>query len=205
MTIETVVFDFGQVLVGWDPRRVWAESMTPEQAEALLEEVGFAVVNRQLDAGASWAELRPEVEKKLGERVTHLDTYLRDYHLSLTGPIPGMSELVEDVRHAGMRTVGLTNWAAETFHHAPAAAPVIGTITDVLVSGREGLAKPDPAIFALAETRFGLTPERTAFLDDSAANVNAAREAGWQAHLFTDATDARSWLTGLGIPLPPAA
>ncbi|WP_147917412.1 HAD family hydrolase [Ruania zhangjianzhongii] len=203
MTIETVVFDFGQVLVGWDPRRVWADSLTPEQAEALLEEVDFAVVNRQLDAGARWADLRPEVERKLGERVAHLDTYLRDYHRSLTGPIPGMSELVEDVRRAGLRTVGLTNWSAETFHHAPAAAPVIGTITEVLVSGREGVAKPDPAIFALTETRFELDPARTAFLDDSAANVRAAQEAGWQAHLFTDSAGARSWLTALGIPLPP--
>lgn len=205
MTIDTVVFDFGQVLVGWDPRRVWADSLTPEQAEALLEEVDFAVVNQQLDAGARWADLRQEVEARLGERVVHLDTYLREYHRSLTGPIPGMSDLVEDVRRAGVRTVGLTNWAAETFHHAPAAAPVIGTITQVLVSGREGLAKPDPAIFALTTDRFGLEPERTAFLDDSAANVAAAHDAGWQAHVFTGAEDARSWLTGLGIRLPASS
>ena len=203
MTIETVVFDFGQVLVGWDPRRVWADSLTPEQAEALLEEVDFAVVNRQLDAGASWADLRPEVEARLGERVQHLDTYLQEYHRSLTGPIPGMSDLVEDVRSAGVRPVGLTNWAAETFHHAPASAPIIGTIEDVLVSGREGLAKPDPAIFALTADRFGLDPEHTAFLDDSPANVAAARDAQWHAHVFTGADDARAWLTGLGLALQP--
>lgn len=205
MTIETVVFDFGQVLVGWDPRRVWADSLTPEQAETLLEDLGFAVVNRQLDAGARWADLRPEVQARLGEQVTHLDTYLREYHRSLTGPIPGMSDLVEDVRRAGVRTVGLTNWAAETFQHASAAAPIIGTITEVLVSGREGVAKPDPAIFALTEERFGLDPERTAFLDDSAANVTAAREAGWHAHIFTGAEDAHSWLTSIGVPLPTTA
>ena len=202
--IDTVVFDFGQVLVGWDPRRVWADHLSPEQAEDLLEKVGFAVVNRRLDAGARWADIRPEVAEELGDEVRHLDTYLRDYHRSLTGPVEGMSALVEDVRHAGVRTVGLTNWAAETFHHAAAGAPVIGTITEVLVSGREGVAKPDPEVFALAEERFRLVPEQTAFLDDSEPNVAAARAAGWQAHLFVGAADARSWLHSLGLALPAA-
>jgi len=202
--IEAVVFDFGQVLVGWDPRRVWADDLTPEQAEALLDEVDFAVVNRRLDAGARWADIRADVEAELGEAVRHFDTYLRHYRRSLTGPVEGMSALVEDVRRAGLRTVGLTNWAAETFHHAAEGAPVIGTITEVLVSGREGLAKPDPAIFALAEKKFGLLPERTAFLDDSEANIAAARAAGWHAHVFVDGADARSWLHGLGVALPAA-
>src|SRR5690625_4395299 len=202
--IDTVVFDFGQVLVGWDPRRVWADHLSPEQAEDLLEKVGFAVVNRRLDAGARWADIRPEVAEELGEAVRHFDTYVRHYHRSLTGPVEGMSTLVEDVRRTGLRTVGLTNWAAETFHHAAEGAPVIGTFTEVLVSGREGVAKPDPAIFALAEKKFGLLPERTAFLDDSEANIAAARAAGWHAHVFVDAADARSWLHGLGVALPAA-
>src|SRR5699024_11927920 len=67
---------------------------------------------------------------ELGEAVRHFDTYLRHYRRSLTGPVEGMSALVEDVRRAGLRTVGLTNWAAETFHHAAEGAPVIGTITE---------------------------------------------------------------------------
>lgn len=200
--IDTVVFDFGQVLVGWDPRQVWADDLTPEQADDLLERVGFAVVNRRLDAGARWADIRAEVAAELGEDVRHLDTYLRDYHRSLTGPVPGMSDLVEEVRAAGVRTVGLTNWSAETFHHAATGAPIIGTFTEVLVSGREGLAKPDPAIFVRAEEMFDLTPGQTAFLDDSEANVAAARAAGWHAHVFVGAADARSWLRGLGIALP---
>lgn len=200
--IDTVVFDFGQVLVGWDPRRVWAPELTPEQAEALLERVGFAVVNRRLDAGERWADIRAEVAAELGEDVAHLDTYLNEYHRSLTGPIPGMSDLVEEVRRRGTRVVGLTNWSAETFQHAALAAPIIGTLSDVLVSGREGVAKPDPEIFALAERRFALQPERTAFLDDSEANVSAARAAGWHAHVFTGPDDARFWLRALGLDLP---
>src|SRR5699024_12734469 len=84
--IEAVVFDFGQVLVGWDPRRVRADDLTPEQAEALLEEVDFAVVNRRLDAGARWADSRADVEAELGEAVRPIGTYPRHTRRSLPGP-----------------------------------------------------------------------------------------------------------------------
>lgn len=197
--IEAVVFDFGQVLVRWDPRRVWQGQMPLEEVEVMLEEIDFQSINGALDGGARWSELRPEVARRVGDRVTVMDTYVREYPRSLLGPVDGSENLVRDVQRLGIRAVGLTNWAAETYHHAGRAAPVIRTLEDVLVSGHAGLRKPDPAIYALAQKRFGLDPARTAFLDDSLVNVEAARQAGWQAHVFTTAADARGWLKRLGL------
>ena len=81
------------------------------------------------------------------------------------------------------------------------AAPAIGLLEDVLVSGVEGVAKPDPRIFALLAQRFGLDPARTVFTDDSATNVEAAATAGFDALLFTSAAQLRADLVARGLPL----
>ena len=58
---------------------------------------------------------------------------------------------------------------------------------DIVVSGVEKIAKPDPAIFALAAGRFGYAPGAMLFIDDNMANITSARACGWQAHHFRDA------------------
>ena len=60
-------------------------------------------------------------------------------------------------------------------------------ITDDIVYSHEvGLAKPDPAIYALAAHRLGVEPHEIVFLDDSQKCVDGARAAGWHAVLHLD-------------------
>jgi len=106
---------------------------------------------------------------------------------------------VRDVRAAGRRVLGLTNWSAETFHLAAIVAPAVGLLEGVLVSGEVGVAKPDPAIFALLAEQYGLDPGRTVFTDDSGANVQAARAAGYVGLPFTDADTLRRDLQAEGV------
>ena len=70
---------------------------------------------------------------------------------------------------------------------------------NIVVSGREKLIKPDPAIFALLLDRFDLVPGRTVFVDDLPANVEAARELGLIGIVFTGAADLRAELDRLGV------
>jgi len=106
--------------------------------------------------------------------------------------------VVDDLRAAGIRVLGLTNWSAETFHHAVPVAPAIGRLEAVVVSGREGIAKPDPRIFRLLAARHDLDPARTLFTDDTPANVLAALDEGFQSVLFTDADALRGDLGARG-------
>jgi 2-haloacid dehalogenase len=69
----------------------------------------------------------------------------------------------------------------------------------VVVSGDEKLAKPDPAIYALAQRRFGHAPAAMLFIDDSLPNVESARACGWHAHHFTGAESLRSDLRQRGL------
>jgi 2-haloacid dehalogenase len=202
--IGTVVLDLGNVLVRWDPTLPFAGHLTPEQVRQVFADLDFPALNHAQDAGRPWAEARAEVARTHQEHVGALDLYLERFAASLAGPVPGSAALVAELRAAGVRLLGLTNWSAETFHHAVPAAPAIGLLEDVLVSGREGVAKPDPAIFRLLTERYGLDPAGTLFADDSERNVVAAAAEGFVAVLFTTADALRADLVAHGV-LPASA
>ncbi|GEK19999.1 HAD-IA family hydrolase [Cellulomonas xylanilytica] len=200
--IDTVVFDLGNVLVRWDPYRPFVGRLPAAQTEAFLTGFDFMAFNHLQDAGRSWADARAELAASAPEHLPALDVYVEHFAETLTGPVEGSYDVVRDLRALGVRLLGLTNWSAETFHLAEPAAPAIGLLEDVLVSGEVGLAKPDPRVFALLTQRFGLHPARTVFVDDSAANVDAAAAAGFDAVLFTTAEALRADLAARGVRLP---
>ena len=94
---------------------------------------------------------KADVRARFPQHSAALDLYVDHFADALPGPVPGSEQLVRDLRGAGVRTLGLTNWSAETFHLAEPAAPAIGLLEDVLVSGPVGLAKPDERIFRAAD------------------------------------------------------
>lgn len=201
--IDAVVFDLGNVLVRWDPAAAFAGVLPDAEVRRFFADVDFPALNQRQDAGRPWAEARAEVADRHPEHVATLDLYVERFAHALPGEVPGSAAVVDDLRVAGVRVLGLTNWSAETFHHAVPAAPAIGRLEAVLVSGHEGLAKPDPEIFRLLASRHRLVPERTVFTDDSPANVAAARAEGFQGVLFTDAESLRAGLVARGV-LPAA-
>ncbi|WP_421733796.1 HAD-IA family hydrolase [Cellulomonas sp.] len=200
--IEAVVLDLGNVLVRWDPYLALAGRLPAGDAEAFLVDFDFMAFNHQQDAGRSWADARADLAASAPEHLPALDLYLEHFTDAIAGPVPGSEQLVGELHDAGIRLLGLTNWSAETFHLAEHAAPAIGLLEDVLVSGEVGVAKPDPRIFALLTQRYGLLPERTVFADDSAANVAAGAAAGYDAVLFTTADALRADLVARGVALP---
>lgn len=199
--ITTVVYDLGQVLIGWDPNRVWSRTMSPEQIAEFTETIDFRALNHTLDAGRPFADAHAHVAAAWPAHALPLRQYWDAFADSLTGPIPGSAELVADLHAAGIRLLGLTNWSAETFHHARVAAPALGYLESILVSGEEGLAKPDPAIFSLLIERYRLVPAETVFIDDSVANVEAAAAIGLRTVRFTTTARLRADLARLGLPV----
>lgn len=199
-SLDTVVFDLGNVIVRWDPYGPFEGLMARSEIEAVFRAIDFFAVNHAQDAGRSWAEGRAVVAGRHPDLAWVLDRYLSHFHLAVPGPVPGTAEVIARLRAAGVRLLGLTNFSAETYPLALPAAPAIGLLEDVLVSGEVGLAKPDPAIFHLLVERFGLEPGRTLFVDDGAANVAAAVACGLRGLVFTDAPTLVRDLHDLGLP-----
>jgi len=195
----TVVLDLGNVLVRWDPRAVYHGRLAPDDVDAFFADVPFEHLARVTDAGTPWAVARAEVARRHPHHAGAVDLYVAHFADSLLGPVPGMHQLVTELRERGVRLLGLTNWSAETFHHAEPAAPAVGLLEAVLVSGEVHLAKPDPAIFTLLIERFALDPAATVFVDDSPPNVAAGAAAGLDALLFRDARTLRGELAARGL------
>jgi 2-haloacid dehalogenase len=198
-TPTAVVFDLGGVLIRWDPRHLYRQLMREDEIDAFLDEVGFQAWNHVQDAGAAWVPAVEEHAALFPHRRKLLAAYPARFAESLDGPVEGTVAILAELHAAGTRLVALTNWSAELFPHAEAAFDFLALFEGIVVSGREGVAKPDPAVFDLLLSRYDLDPARTVFVDDSPANVAAAAAAGLQALTFTGPDRLRADLSRLGL------
>ena len=198
-TPNAVVFDLGGVLIRWDPRHLYRQLMPEDEIDAFLDEVGFQAWNHEQDAGAPWGPAVEEHAALFPHRRELLAAYPARFAESLDGPVEGTVAILSELHSAGTRLVALTNWSAELFPHAEAAFDFLGLFEGSVVSGREGVAKPDPAAFDLLLSRYHLDPARTVFVDDSPANVAAAAAAGLRALAFTSPDRLRADLSRLGL------
>ncbi|NUS40936.1 MAG: HAD family phosphatase [Terrabacter sp.] len=200
--MTTVVFDLGGVVVQWDPVPAIAAVVGHERAQHFVHggEFDFAEWNHQQDAGRTFAEAEQVATASHPHFAEEIAAYRPNFALSLRGLVPGTDGLVRELHERGTRLVALTNWPAETFHHALELYPdVFARFDDIVVSGVEGIAKPDPAIFRVLETRLGHPLDGIVYVDDAVANVEAARAAGLDALQFTSAEALRDDLTRRGL------
>ena len=199
--IDTVVFDLGGVLIRWEPGAAFRGVLDHDDVDAFLEEIGFHEWNRELDAGRSIAEAEAEIDERFPHWAGVIAAYRTNFRQTLVGEVDGTADIVRELSDAGIRLLALTNWSAESFPVARELFPVLNLFEAFVISGEEKVTKPDLRIFRTTIERHGLQPGRTAYVDDSAANVAAAAELGLRAVPFTDAQPLRRDLIRLGLPL----
>lgn len=200
--MATVVFDIGGVVVVWDPVPAVAAVVGQERAEHFVRgsEFDFAAWNEAQDAGRPWTDAEAAATAAHPHLAEEIAAYRSNFALSLTGLVPGTAGILRALDERGVRLVALTNWSAETIHHGPEAFPeVFALFEDVIVSGAEGVAKPDREIFKILARRLGHRLKGVLYVDDDTRNVDAARSAGMDAVLFSDAATLREDLRGRGL------
>jgi 2-haloacid dehalogenase len=184
--VGAVVFDLGGVLIDWDPRYLYRKLLADEAAvEEFLATVCTPEWNAEQDRGRPFAEGVAELVERHPAHAAAIAAYSERWEEMLGGEIPGSVEVLADLRAAGMPLYALTNWSAETFGIARERFAFLDWFDGVLVSGEERMVKPDPRFFRLLVERFGIDPGSSFYVDDSAANVAAARRLGFDAVRFT--------------------
>jgi 2-haloacid dehalogenase len=198
-----VVFDLGNVLIQWDPYAAIAAGVGPVEARRFLDadDFDFLAWNHGPDSGARWADAEAEVRRTHPHWADHALAYRANFTASLVGEVPGTVDIVRDLRRHRVPLFGLTNWSDELYPHAPATFAFLGLLDDVIVSGTEGVAKPDPRVFEILSARSGHPLDRLVFIDDSPANVAAAAGVGRDAILFAEADSLRLELRTRGLPV----
>jgi len=197
--MKAVVFDIGQVLVQWDPRLAFAPELGGMDAAAeFIERTDFIARNLRADGGATFADLAAELPDP--DDAALFARYPELYARTVPALIDGTWALLDRLRTAGFQIHAITNWSAETWPVGVATHPRLGTAFGVtVVSGAEGVVKPDPRIYALLCKRAGLEPQDCLFIDDSPKNVDGARAAGMQAELFTTPEALEQALAARGL------
>lgn len=204
MSVRSVVLDIGGVLLDWDPRHLYRTLIDDaDDLERFLAEVCTSDWNSTLDAGRSFDEACGELAALHPARADLIHAWKRQDEM-IAGEVPGMRDIVAALRARGVPLYLLTNMPAPVFKDRLATYDVLQGFDGAVVSGREGVLKPSPEIFELLIRRYGLDPEATLFVDDSAANVAGARSAGLEAHLFIGAADLADELARRGV-LPGGA
>ena len=201
MTVKAVVFDVGNVLYGWDPDAFLVRQIADDEARLrLIEEADLYGWHETLDGGRPYAEAAAELSEKFPEYAAVIAAWSDRFGETISGPVPGVHEIVEALDEKGVPLFAITNFSADfwpPFQEKEQA--FFARFRDIVVSGAVKLLKPDPAIYYLALDRFRLRAADALFVDDRAINVEGALAVGMKAHLFTDAADLRTRLAAEGL------
>jgi HAD superfamily hydrolase (TIGR01509 family) len=195
-----VVFDIGNVLLRWNPRNLFRKIFADEAAMEVFLETACAM---------DWV-LETDRVRSFGPAVTariaafpQYAAQLRDFDErwieTLGGSIEENVALLARLRQQGEPLYSITNFCDEKFEASRRLYPFLDWFDGIIVSGREGLVKPDPRIFELFLTRFGFSADEVLFIDDSARNIAAARAAGMRAIHFVDGVDLTAELSARGL------
>lgn len=180
MKIENVIFDFGGVLVDWNPRYLYRDYFQKEsEMESFLHSVCTEEWNLEQDKGRSLAEGTLILQEQFPQFHSLIQLYYDKWEVMLNSDFPETVSLMYKLKEKN-NLFGLTNWSAETITVAYARFPFFKEFNGIVVSGEEKMIKPDVRIFQVLLDRYGLIADNTVFIDDNIHNINAANEIGFQ-------------------------
>ncbi len=193
--IRNIIFDFGGVLVDWNPRYLYDPYFgDPAKTDHFLEQICPYSWNATVDAGKSTAEATAERIALYPEWKKEIRMYYGEWVKMMNGELPGMRELVAELKDRGYGIYGLTNWSAETFPLIRDTYPIFRLMDGIVVSGEEHTMKPRPEIYRILLDRYALNPSESVFIDDNPDNIAAAETFGIKGIVFSSVGDLRTKL-----------
>lgn len=184
--ITTLIFDLGGVLVDWNPSYLYKQIFqSTSSMDWFLENICSMDWNEEQDAGRTIVEANQILIEQYPNFEKEILAYYGRWEEMLAGPIEGTVSILEALKNDGrFRLVALTNWSAETFPIARRRFPFLAYFEGILVSGDEGMKKPDPKIYELLLDRYQIDRNTALFIDDSLKNVRGGEAVGIESLRF---------------------
>ena len=192
--LRTIVFDFGGVLIDWNPTYLYKRIFDSEaEMHHFLENICMPDWNILQDAGRPLADATRMLQAEHPEYHEEIALFYGRWEEMLGGTIEANVKLIKPLKEK-YNVYGLTNWSAETIPIAKERYDFFNDLDGIVVSGEEKLIKPDPALYQVLLDRFGLNAEESLFIDDNAANIETARQMGFHTMHFTGEESLEGWL-----------
>lgn len=197
--ITSIVFDVGNVLLDYNPRRLLRRLCSdPAAQEAVMAALFDSPEWIRGDEGTiTQKQLIETAVSRIPQYEALARQAFQDWVFDMT-PIAGMEELVKDLKEKGFPLYLLSNFGVR-FYDIGDKLPLLQQMDGRIISCDWKLIKPQPGIYRLLLETFGLSPEKTLFIDDRPENIEGARNAGMQGFVFTDAESLRARLTAEGL------
>lgn len=198
---DVVIFDLGGVLIDWNPRNLYRRFFGADEAamEEFLATVCTTEWNERQDAGRSFAEAEAEAIAAHPDKAELITAWARHFDEMIPGAIAGSVVVLGELRARGVPLYALSNWSAETFPPQRIRFDFLSWFGGIVLSGEEGLIKPDPRIYRTLLARHDVEPSRAVYIDDVAGNAAAATALGIHGVHFTSPAQLRIELVGLGL------
>ena len=196
--IKNIIFDFGGVLLDWNPRYLYKSYFNnDEEMEHFLADICNGEWNIRQDAGRPFAEAVKELQAKFPEYAEAIQMYDDDWEKMLKCELPESIDLLKELKFMGYGIYGLTNWSSEKIGYAFANYSFFSLFDGIVVSGVEKVVKPDRKIYEILLERYSLKPGECVFIDDNQDNVDMAKVLGINAIRFDNIGNVKEHLETL--------
>ena len=202
-TIKNIIFDFGGVVMDWDPRYFFKSYFNDdEKMEYFLENIAQSSWNIEQDRGRPLQEGTDILVAQHPEWEKEIRAYYDNWPVMLRSDIPENVAVLRNLANTNYELFGLTNWSQETFPYALENYDFFQLFGGkIVVSGDEKLIKPDPKIWHVLLDRYQIQAEESVFIDDNAENIRVAGELGFKTVHITKETQLDEELRKLGVNL----
>lgn len=197
--IRNIIFDIGNVLTDFR----WREFLEDKGFdETMVERIAKASVQtplwNEIDRGVWDLE---ELMRAFIARDPEIEPQLRRAYGNVTGMVTKRDYAIpwiQELKAKGYRVYYLSNFSEKAYVDCMDALDFMPYTDGGILSYQEKIIKPDPEIYRLLLSRYSLKAEESVFLDDTAANVEAARAVGLYGIRFETKEQAEEELRGLG-------
>lgn len=197
--LKNIVFDFGGVLIDWNPVYLYQEVFAKEEdMNYFLEHVCRYEWNILQDAGRSLAEATRILQAQHPEYSEEIAMYYGRWDEMLGGTIEENVKLIKPLKKK-YSIYGLTNWSAETIPIAMERYDFFKDLDGMVVSGDEKIVKPDPQLYRILLERYGIQAGESLFIDDNYANIEIAQQLGFHTIHIVDGVNLEEILKAKAI------
>lgn len=175
MIIKNIIFDFGGVLMDWNPKYLYQNVFnSEEEMDFFLDNIATLKWNAEQDRGRSFQEATEILQNQYPEFSKEIALYYSQWPVMLKGTIEENVSILRNL-HGRYQLYGLTNWSAESFPYAYKNYDFFSLFNGIVVSGEEKLIKPDERIYELLLNRYNLNASECLFIDDNYENIRTAQ------------------------------